>query len=350
MNSERLYRFHDFLRVRVRAERPVYLRYFDREYQGLANNGSSGEETADILLQIGGPEEKTVPSTEIRARRTFNDVLSLTYAVSDLSGPTTRIWVQDHLAARFLPAFIAPIIQASILEPIMYLKCVERGVLILHAATLARDNRGLIVVAPGGTGKTSTALRLSHRDPRWRFLGDDLVFVTPDVVAYNYPRPLHLFQAHVQELPFLELPAQRRWEIALKNHLRRLLQRLYGHKFYLATRVAVQDVLPAVQIQPRTRLSALILLQATGESGPVDQEDPEVLNDFVTTILNTSDLRSIVYQWFCPQETTTFQTEENRLAHQVVAQIHQVWRLNRRDVTADRMARLVDGGESHGAS
>lgn len=68
----------------------------------------------------------------------------------------------------------------------------RRGLYPLHAACLARDGRGVIVVGPSGAGKSTLALGLAQAG--FDFLGDDLVFldVTRGVRALGFPDELGL--------------------------------------------------------------------------------------------------------------------------------------------------------------
>lgn len=331
------YCFHGFLTVRIVAERSAYIEFFDREYASSVTISQSQSRQADIILYIGGKNK--VSDARINTQKTFNGVLTLHYSISDFSYTPTIGWTQDHMAARIAPNFIAPVIQASILEPIMYVKCLQQGILILHAATLAYGQKGMIFAAHGGTGKTSTVLRLMTQDDAWSFLGDDLVFVTEDGTAYNYPRPLHLFRKHVDSLPFLKLTPAIRIQIILRDYLRRLLEIIYQHKFFLAVRAGVRDVLPSAKMHTQAKLMALTLLKKEGETQPIETQ--EEMMKLGRTILETSDLRPNVFQWFTGDSKKILQEKESELIAKIMESVDQIWEINRDDVTNNMALRLL---------
>ena len=54
---------------------------------------------------------------------------------------------------------------------------VPRGGVLLHGALAEQEGRGVLLAAPGGTGKTTASNRLA---PPWRSLSDDLTLVLQD--------------------------------------------------------------------------------------------------------------------------------------------------------------------------
>jgi len=73
-----------------------------------------------------------------------------------------------------------------------------RNVRVLHAGAVERDGRAVIVLAPSGGGKTTTALALLRRG--WRLLSDDFAVVGADGVVHPFPRRLNLTDATLQLL------------------------------------------------------------------------------------------------------------------------------------------------------
>jgi SynChlorMet cassette protein ScmC len=71
---------------------------------------------------------------------------------------------------------------------IVYLETLWRGGLPLHAGLAVRDGRGIILAAPGDTGKSTTCRRLP---PPWKFLADDetLITLTPQGRYLAHPFP-----------------------------------------------------------------------------------------------------------------------------------------------------------------
>jgi len=72
----------------------------------------------------------------------------------------------------------------------------ERRFLLLHAASLERDGRALIVTGESGAGKSTLATLLGARG--WRFMGDEFALLAPDTgLLHPFPRPASLKNASV---------------------------------------------------------------------------------------------------------------------------------------------------------
>jgi SynChlorMet cassette protein ScmC len=61
-----------------------------------------------------------------------------------------------------------------------------RGGVLVHGALAERDGMGVILAAPGGTGKTTASNRLP---PPWRSLSDDTTLVVRDLQGNYYAHP-----------------------------------------------------------------------------------------------------------------------------------------------------------------
>lgn len=63
--------------------------------------------------------------------------------------------------------------------------------LIIHAATLEKDGKGIIISAPSGSGKTTLCAYLVSQG--WRLLSDELALISPeDELLYGLARPMNL--------------------------------------------------------------------------------------------------------------------------------------------------------------
>lgn len=67
--------------------------------------------------------------------------------------------------------------RVSLLAKSIALRTLPGGGLLLHGALAEKDGQGVILAAPGGTGKTTASNRLP---PPWRSLCDDTTLVVPD--------------------------------------------------------------------------------------------------------------------------------------------------------------------------
>jgi HprK-related kinase A len=67
----------------------------------------------------------------------------------------------------------------------------ERRFLLLHAATVERDGKVLIMTGESGSGKSTLSALLGSRG--WRFMGDEFALVDPATGwAHPFPRPVSL--------------------------------------------------------------------------------------------------------------------------------------------------------------
>lgn len=67
----------------------------------------------------------------------------------------------------------------------------DQGRLHLHAACVAREGRGLVLVAPSGGGKSTLAAGLVRRG--WSYLSDEAVAILPGSrTVFGFPRPIAL--------------------------------------------------------------------------------------------------------------------------------------------------------------
>jgi HprK-related kinase A len=72
----------------------------------------------------------------------------------------------------------------------------ERRFLLLHAASVERDGRALILTGESGAGKSTLATLLGEQG--WRFMGDEFALIEPATgMAYPFPRPSSLKNASI---------------------------------------------------------------------------------------------------------------------------------------------------------
>jgi len=67
----------------------------------------------------------------------------------------------------------------------------HRRHILLHAATVERDGRALVMTGESGAGKSTLAALLAGAG--WRFMGDEFALIAPDTgLAHPFPRPVSL--------------------------------------------------------------------------------------------------------------------------------------------------------------
>jgi dolichol-phosphate mannosyltransferase len=85
------------------------------------------------------------------------------------------------------------VLYTNITEALLRFVMVSRGYMLLHAACLELEGRGVMMSALTDTGKTGTILRLL-RENESKFLSDDMTILSPDGIALTYPKPLTISQ------------------------------------------------------------------------------------------------------------------------------------------------------------
>jgi len=79
-----------------------------------------------------------------------------------------------------------PYVNLVILSLVFARQAQTRGGVLVHGALAERDGSGVILIAPGGTGKTSASNRLP---PPWRSLCDDATLVVRDPQGAYWAHP-----------------------------------------------------------------------------------------------------------------------------------------------------------------
>ncbi len=79
---------------------------------------------------------------------------------------------------------------------------VERGVAMIHAATVSIGGHGIALPAAGGVGKTSTIAKLMRR-PGVGFMGDDWAFLSAEGELLGFAKPMFIKPHHRTIYPHL---------------------------------------------------------------------------------------------------------------------------------------------------
>jgi dolichol-phosphate mannosyltransferase len=85
------------------------------------------------------------------------------------------------------------VLYTNVVEALLRFVFVERGYMLLHAACMEIDGRGVMLSARTDTGKTGTVLKLL-RTSGGRFLADDMTIIDSRGTARSFPKPLTISQ------------------------------------------------------------------------------------------------------------------------------------------------------------
>jgi hypothetical protein len=153
----------------------------------IAARRSPSADDAWSIDVVGGNAERygtLLPEAAIRRGTVLRSTADIYYLwLDEAGGYVTAI---DRRRRRGLVWFTAPDRVASwhVARPLLHaLKglTLDTPWLPIHAAGIARDGRGLVVVGMSGAGKTSIALAAAMTG--WNYLGDDAILVRPDPPA-----------------------------------------------------------------------------------------------------------------------------------------------------------------------
>ena len=163
------------------------------------------------------------------------------YCEGHYNATSYRIWFRDiesrrttiHIQGGTL--FSNEIFYVYLLEPFLMYKLTQKGILLIHAASLTINGRGIIISAETGIGKTSTLLSLLLSDGS-EYYADDQSIVKGDTL-YSYPMPIGI-RTHVVLECGLKLKARDNFIIALHN-LINVISFYYGK---LNHKVRIEDI------------------------------------------------------------------------------------------------------------
>jgi dolichol-phosphate mannosyltransferase len=101
------------------------------------------------------------------------------------------------------------VLYTNVVEALLRFVFVDRGYMLLHAACMDVDGRGVVLSARTDTGKTGTVLKLL-RTSRGRFLSDDMTIIDSSGVARSFPKPLTISQHTLRAIDAGDL-SRREW-------------------------------------------------------------------------------------------------------------------------------------------
>jgi putative flippase GtrA len=101
------------------------------------------------------------------------------------------------------------VLYTNVVEALLRFVFVERGHMLLHAACMDVDGRGVMLSARTDTGKTGTVLKLL-RTSQGTFLSDDMTIIDSSGKARSFPKPLTISQHTLRAVDAGDL-SRREW-------------------------------------------------------------------------------------------------------------------------------------------
>lgn len=108
----------------------------------------------------------------------------------------------DFMLPEALPLPLSQAVLAAEMGMNLQLALGERRFLLLHAASVERDGKALILTGESGAGKSTLAALLGEHG--WRFMGDEFALIEPATgMAWPFPRPVSLKNASIDVMSSL---------------------------------------------------------------------------------------------------------------------------------------------------
>jgi HprK-related kinase A len=113
----------------------------------------------------------------------------------------------DHTLPDALPLPLAQGVLAAEMAMNLQMALGQRHFLLLHAASVERDDKVIILTGESGSGKSTLAALLGENG--WRLLGDEFALIDPATgLAHPFPRPISLKKESIAEMEAIA-PADR---------------------------------------------------------------------------------------------------------------------------------------------
>lgn len=251
------YNIHDFLTVRTNDDLPVP-DYF-------AGSEASSNSVLDVV------RVQSIDSIEhLRPRRLAShrywrsdDALAVEYP-STPTGKQVAVRLKgietDHTTVQYTPAFRKMADFDGLFEGLLTVKLQQEDVSLIHAGGVAQNGVATLFASMGRMGKTSTILSLLAERPDLTFLGDNVLLMDTDGIAYAWPATLGVFPGTAVRTA--QLPSGRRHLVELKRLIARseLLSALLLHKFSIDLSENVEPTQVASGIERAAPVRHLYLL------------------------------------------------------------------------------------------
>jgi hypothetical protein len=281
------YNFYDYLVVDLQSTHRGYRKYFDNEYARISR-GEGPDSAPRIAVRI----VDKLPAAEdgdIRHDLRFKKLFTFRFVVRGLESRTPTIYFQKHWVDKVYMNAIGVFLQAQVLEPIMYLKLLEEGILFMHAGGVTKGDMGILLPAYGGTGKTTLSMALLNQGHK--LLGDDLLLV--DIakgVVHPYARPLHIFTYNVRNLRGARIPFKYKFAVYAKNVLRWPLEKILRTEFLISTRIHADELFTGDIFGKSSPFGAIAFLRKNGPAIETVKVTKANVDEIADGIAESADL------------------------------------------------------------
>lgn len=282
------YDFSGYLKLELDTNHRGYQRYFANEYARISR--TEPPKDGHVTLRVRIVDRIPTPGAGDIVRDTrYKRLFTFRYLVRGIDTSEVTVYFARHWVDRVYMNAIGVFLQAQVVEPVMYQKLLEQGVLLMHAGGVTDGETGILLPAYGGTGKTTLSMALLNSG--YRLLGDDLLLV--DVargVVHPYPRPLHIFTYNVRSLRGARIPVKYRIAVYSKNVVRFVLERVLRTEFLISTRVHADEIFPGDVFGSSCPYGAIAFLRKEGPAVEVLEVTDANVDSLANEIAQSADL------------------------------------------------------------
>lgn len=313
-----VYLLHRQLELVIETKNSSYRKYFDNEYLKL-----SSHEPSPSRIRIRVYIQKQLPTIkreDLHKSVKFKRLLRQQFLVRGLSSGNVTIFMKDSLAGRLYAKNLTLFLQTHLIEPIMYLKLLDKDILFMHAAGVSDGKFGYLFPAFGGTGKTTLTLGLMAED--MQVLGDDLLLVdAKSGIVHPYLRPLHLFAYNLHTLKNARIPFVLKVKIKIKDLLRFVLENITKQEFLIATRVHPESLYPEFKPAKSVPIRKLVFLTKEGRDEKTVITDKSLVR-LAEKIVNSEDLNKSLYANLLDEdEVKTVRQREIKVIKKIITKV-----------------------------
>lgn len=122
--------------------------------------------------------------------------------------------------------FSGMFLERDIIEPLVGFKLAQKGYSLLHASSVASNNKGFIFAGDPGTGKTTMITNLMGNNI---FLCDEVAILSRGGIVYSFPSPILLYKYNLKGVPgiYRRMTMLNKFEVGIK-YLAYILSLKYG--------------------------------------------------------------------------------------------------------------------------
>lgn len=241
--------FHNLLGLQVQAEDADVRAFYSDEYAFHRGDPPSDVPLVRMRWGAGGTG---LPSHQ-------HKILARWRSQVELEGREVRI-------AAFGNRLSIPMVHHMLVHPSLRYLAGQSGLILLHAASVARGGRSLVLTGAGGVGKTTlSTLLLASADRQWRLQGDDYVFLAPGRKTRAYVTRSHLYRNLTDWVPEVRsrLTSAEKRKLAILGRIRQWSR----ERIKWPVRVSADRLWPGRGVAAEAELAAVVLLQR----GSVDE-------------------------------------------------------------------------------